>query len=111
MKIQEIQSKQVQIMSDIKYILTHYRDKTFIPFDWLNKLIEMDYGYHNNILIQTPGYKYESIDMYNIPLEDMVVHFKIFVIDALDEIYKLTIAIRDNKVVDYWMVLDEYELK
>lgn len=94
---------QVEIMSDINYILTHYKNKTYIPFEFLNKLVEIDYGYYGNRLVQSSGFRYESIEEVDVPIDEMSARFKIFTIDAFDKIYKLTLAIRDNKVVDYWM--------
>lgn len=104
-----IDKLQVQIMCDINYILSHYNNKTYIPFEWLNKLVEIDYGYYDNRLIQSSGFRYESIDEIDVPIDEMAARFKIFTIDAFDKIYKLTLAIRDNKVVDYWMTLEETE--
>ena len=92
------QTKQIELMNDIKYILTQYRDREPIDFDKIQHMLDFDYGYDNNKLIRMPHFQFQSI--IETPITHLNAVFKKFIIDALDEEYVLTLVAQDHSIVD-----------
>lgn len=92
------QTKQIELMNDIKYLLQSYRDRSPIDFDKIQHMLDFDYGYDNNKLIRMSHYQFQSI--IETPLPELNALYKKFIIDALDEEYTLILVAQNHSIVD-----------